>query len=314
MEAKMIQIMHKYIFFAIFLIPLFLMSCEEDFTPDSTKSEPTYVVEGFIEHGDDARFTYVTLSKTYPLFQGKGENIPLEYYIGGADVTVNYENEEVQLTEICTQSLTEEQKALVKGLLGVDSISSDIDLCFYVDFARQIKAMPGNSYDLQVSIDGKNITATTTIPEFVPLDSIKFKEEGIENYGTLRLFLTDPQENNYYRIKANIKNGAYNTRFNSVSDDLFFNGQTFDFPIGKPRDPNDANPDPNTIGLYTVGDTVNLEWSTIDFDHFEFWNTLEFAKRNQGPFSTYTRAKSNIDGGIGIWGGLNTKSYVHIVE
>lgn len=310
----MINSEHKYIFIFLVLILTFLVSCEEDFVPDSTNSKPTYVVEGFVEHGENARFTYVTISKTYPLFQGANENIPLEYYIGGAEVSVKYENEEVSLTEICTKSLTEEQKNLVKGLLGIDSISSDVDLCFYVDIARKIESIPGNSYDLNVSIDGKELTATTTIPEFVPLDSIVFKEEKIQDYGTLRLFLNDPQVENFYRIRANIRNGAYNTRFNSVANDIFFNGQTFDFPIGKPRDPNVENPDPNTIGLYTIGDTIDLQWSTIDFDHFEFWNTLEFARRNQGPFSTYTRAKSNIEGGIGIWGGMNTKSYLYIVE
>ncbi|MBK8777276.1 MAG: hypothetical protein IPO25_07635 [Saprospiraceae bacterium] len=32
-----------------------------------------------------------------------------------------------------------------------------------------------------------------------------------------------------------------------------------------------------------------------------FWNTLEFNKGSQGPFSSYTTINSNIIGGLGIW-------------
>ena len=65
----------------------------------------------------------------------------------------------------------------------------------------------------------------------------------------------------------------------------------------------------NTFGLFKIGDSVAIKWSAIDETHFNFWNTLEFNKGNQGPFSTYTTINSNIIGGLGNWGGYNSKIY-----
>ena len=44
------------------------------------------------------------------------------------------------------------------------------------------------------------------------------------------------------------------------------------------------------------------------------WNTLEFSNANQGPFASYTRLESNINGGLGIWGGLSVSYYTRVVE
>ena len=63
-----------------------------------------------------------------------------------------------------------------------------------------------------------------------------------------------------------------------------------------------------------VGDSVLIKWTTIDEAHFDFWNTLEFSNANQGPFSSYTRLQSNINGGLGIWGGYSVSYYSRTVE
>ena len=96
--------------------------------------------------------------------------------------------------------------------------------------------------------------------------------------------------------------------FSSVIDDRFFDGKEFEFPLTK-AEPLNEDIDPAEYGYFAVGDTVTLKWSTIDQEHFDFWNTLEFNRVNQGPFSSYTKVDFNIEGGIGIWGGYSSSFY-----
>jgi len=98
------------------------------------------------------------------------------------------------------------------------------------------------------------------------------------------------------------------TGFSSVEEDLFFDGKSFGFQLFNPATDN-GDVDPEEFGLYFVGDTMTLKWCTIDEANFDFWNTLEFARANQGPFSSYTRLQSNVTGALGIWGGYNVDYY-----
>jgi hypothetical protein len=98
-----------------------------------------------------------------------------------------------------------------------------------------------------------------------------------------------------------------------VVEDLFFDGKMFEFQLLNPRTTR-ADVDPDEFGLYFVGDTISIKWCTIDEAHFDFWNTLEFSSANQGPFSSYTRLESNIEGGLGIWGGYSVSYYTLPVE
>ena len=96
--------------------------------------------------------------------------------------------------------------------------------------------------------------------------------------------------------------------FGSVFSDDLLNGQTVEFPLDKgqnfePRGPDDFA----TYGQFTVGDKVILRWASMDKAHFDFWRTLEVDKLSAGsPFGTPTKIISNIDGGLGIWGGYGT--------
>ena len=96
-------------------------------------------------------------------------------------------------------------------------------------------------------------------------------------------------------------------------DDAFFDGDEFEFPLPE-AEPRNTNASPTTFGLYTLGDTVTLKWTTIDEGNFNFWNTLEFNAINQGPFAAYTRIESNVTGGLGVWGGYSSHYYTLIVE
>lgn len=293
---------------------LLLTSCQEAFIPDFADDPPTVVVEGYIQAGEQVIPPYVTIGKTYPLFQSGDEIRGPELFLGGAFVSVIHNGQIFPLTEICTADLDPALAEQALELIGLDSIFLDQDLCFYIDFNQSIVALEGESYDLRIFFEGKELTATTTIPSFVPIDSFNVSNElGIPGFRSMNAFITDPIGANFYRLKVGVNGGPIAADFSSVTDDVFFDGKAFEFPVAKPIDFT-MEIDPNTAGLFAVSDTARLEWQLLDEDHFEFWNTLEFARANQGPFATYSRAKSNIEGGIGIWGGSAIKYYTVIIE
>ncbi len=292
---------------------LIFVSCQEVFIPDFADEEPTVVVEGYIQAGPEAVPVFVTLSKTFPLFQTDTIKGP-ELFLGGATMRVEGNGQSVELTEICTNSLDPEVKELLINTLGIDEAFLDFDICFYTDLANEITALVGEEYDLIVQFEGEEIRANTSIPPFVAIDSFNiFNPGSFDTERQLTGFLSDPPEPNFYRLKLAVNGGPLRNPF-SVVDDVLFDNQTFEFPINNQPDPNEDDFDPNTAGLYEIGDTVLVQWQTIDMAHYDFWNTLEFARGNQGPFASYTRADSNIEGGIGIWGGSSVGYYNLIIE
>ena len=120
-------------------------------------------------------------------------------------------------------------------------------------------------------------------------------------------------EKDYYRYFTATNERALSAPFNSIIDDGFFNGLSFEFPLPESEAPS-QDFDFDTFGFYNIGDEVQIKWCTVDEAHFNFWNTLEFNRQNQGPFSSYTLIATNIEGGIGIWGGYSVSFYNLVVE
>ena len=186
-----------------------------------------------------------------------------------------------------------------------------------MDLDFEISGEIGKTYDLKIEVEDKILTASTTIPEHVPLEYIKFQKPSgnvADSLLELRTFIKDPEElTSYFRYFTAVDSEPLIPPFSSVFDDVFFNGKEFEFPLSK-AEPINEEIDPGEYGFFTVGDTVTLKWSTIDEAHFDFWNTLEFNRVNQGPFSSYTKVDFNISGGIGIWGGYSSTYYKMVAE
>ena len=57
-------------------------------------------------------------------------------------------------------------------------------------------------------------------------------------------------------------------------------------------------------GFYKVGDTIAVKFLTIGFNEHEFYTSYDENVGSQGDlFGTPVNARSNIDGGLGIWAG-----------
>jgi len=294
-----------------------LSSCETEFSPEPIENAEQIVVEGYIEAGENARPTYVILTKSLPFFDEISQEAFNNIFINDAEVKVFDGEEEYTLTELCISELTPDQMEIASEFLGVDATSEDVEFCVYIDLFGQITPEIGGRYDLTINTGGESLRATTTIPELVELDSLRFiptPGEDVDTLAQLEAFIQDPEGvDNYYRYFTQINSEPMIGGVPSVTDDRLFDGQFFAFPIAK-AERRDAEFNTTTYGYYFVGDTLTMRWATLDKEHFDFWNTLEFNALNQGPFSSYTRVDSNIEGGIGIWGAYATKYYSLIVE
>lgn len=308
---------HTHFVYSIFLLLIFLTACEEEYTPAKSPDGPKYVVEGYIEAGENPFPTYVILTKTFDFYSEIGPEQFTEAFVHDAEVRVDDGTKEVVLEEICFLDLPEEIREEVAGQFGFDADSLEINFCVYVDFLNQIQPQIGGQYDLTILAEGNMITATTMIPEHVPLNEMHFAPppgQPNDSLAQLRASISDPPgRRNFYRYFGSTNGGNLQTMFSSVEEDLFFDGKTFEFQIYNPATTK-GDVDPDIFGLYFVGDTIRIKWTTIDEAHFDFWNTLEFSNANQGPFSSYTRLQSNINGGLGIWGGYSVSYYERKVE
>jgi len=287
------------IFLTLTLIAALLSGCTEEFIPDTQEEDQQLVVEGFIEAGEGAMPTYVLLTKSVPFISTIDLNTFNELFVNDAKVTVSDGTRIVELIEYCLDDLPPEIRDAAAEALGFDSDSTTLNICAYVDLADAIM-----------------ITATTTIPDYVPLFNLRWDEPPGEPSDTLaRLWVTidDPaNEANFYRYFTEENDNGFITPFSSVVNDNFFDGKEFEFPLSK-AEPRDGDFDANSFGLYYRGDSIRIKWMTLDEAHYEFWNTLEFSRNNSGPFSSYNRVTSNVDGALGVWGGYAVRYYEELV-
>ncbi len=289
-----------------------LSACEETFIPETDPADQEIVVEGYIEAGDRPTPPYVILTRSFPFFREINANQINDSFVHDATVEVSNDEKSVLLTEFCFEELDATQKEFAAALLGVNPDSVGFNFCAYTDLSFSMMGEEGKTYQLAIDVGGKQLTATTSIPLHVPLDTLRFFPPPGEPNDTLlqlRCIVNDPGGvPNYYRYFSKINSGPFLASFTSVTDDRLFDGQRFEFPLSK-AEPVASDIDPLTFGLYHRGDTLTLKWVTFDKAHFDFWNTLEFNAANQGPFSNYTRVDHNIVGGLGIWGGLSATYY-----
>lgn len=275
----------KLLFKAIsFSVVLTLLACERNITVDLPVPEQKIVVEGYIENGQNA---IVTLTKTAAFFAPVDSASLISYLVLDAVVTVS-------------DGINTEQLMLT------------IDTSQYIPFvykSQTLTGQEGKTYTLTVVADGKTLTAVTTIPNAVALDSVWYKEqEGRDSLGFAWAHLTDPDTlGNCYRwfAKRMGKDKRFLAPLGSVFEDKFINGKSFDFAYNRGYEPNTySDEDENIRGYFSQGDTIAVKFCSIDRAHFDFWRIQEVQVSNNGnPFAAPAPIPSNINGGLGIWGG-----------
>lgn len=272
-----------------FLFALLLIACEDDFTAPGYQRK--VVVDGWIEPNQPAM---VLLTYSAPYFENIDSASLRKLMLNTAKVVVASGDTEEILS------------------LGFN------DQYFppYVYKGNSIRGQIGNTYTLTIISYGDTISATTTIPSKITLDSIWFKPlQGSDTLGTLMVRFSDPAfERNYYRFmtrRIGIDENWVPAYLANMSD-VIFDGQTIDLAILKGNE----NPLFHEDQIYFErGDTIRFKLSNMDRNTFEFWKSVQQElSKNDNPFtSTIVEIKSNILGGLGLWAGYGTSQYQLVV-
>lgn len=283
---------------AFLILILILTACEKNVTVEVPKADEQIVIEGYIETGTNP---FVILTRTLPFFGSINTSTSslLENTITGALVTIN--------NGTVVDTLTQ--------LAGTD---------YGIYTTTRMVGEIGKNYSLTVSVNGKVLSATTSIPNPVQLDSVWWKADGQrDSLGFAWAHLTDPdtlgncyrwfaRRMNRYTYGENAgkqKDSTFIAPQGSAFEDKFFNNRSFDFNAIRGQFLNSQKDDDQDIEriYFKRGDTIVVKFCSIDRAHFEFWRTEESQVGSNGnQFGSPAPITSNINGGLGIWGGYAT--------
>lgn len=300
------------------LTSVFLTACERTVDLDLPAGEPRLVVEGYLEPGLPP---VVLLTESQPVFAPFDAAAIAAAQVHGAVITVSTAGDtSVTLREIAADSLplAVRQALAQQAGLTLDPATGrfPVPLSLYsvLPGAGQaaLVGRPGRTYALRVEARGQLLTAVTSVPTPVPLDSLFFREptDPTLRDSLVQLFyrFRDPDTvGNATRYFTSVNSGPFLApRLTSVFTDEFVNGRTVDFALDRGR----TRFDPATgaaAALFHKGDTVTVRWCMIDQPHYRFWLSYENALNTNGsPLASPATLTTNVHGGLGIWGGYGS--------
>ena len=296
----------------IFIVILFL-SCTEEIEINIPNSGAEFVVNGHIENGQPAK---ILLTRSLPYFDPLNDETVFESFIHDATVTI-------------TNSLGEFEELTHNPLPGFT------DTWYYNYSGSSIIGEEQVTYTLEIVKDDTIVSAITTIPEIARIteDSLRFIYRPDDStYCYLIGHLLDPDTiGNCYRAFAKTKSQNWEEDLFYISmleqdgnyNDEYINGWNFTFPMYKGRgfwqewgeqenEDNEVDGSSGaTTGFWNVGDSVILKWSSVDRNAWDFWTSLEM-NNPAGPFGAPSDVNSNINGGLGVFGGYSSE-YIHLL-
>ncbi|EHQ26107.1 DUF4249 domain-containing protein [Mucilaginibacter paludis] len=154
---------------------------------------------------------------------------------------------------------------------------------------------PGNTYQLTVQVNGKVFTASSTMPQPVPLDSLYVQQqEGSNKDGSPLKYAFakyhDPAAaKNFYRFVQYVNNKKEKTIF--IADDEFTNGNTVNNRLSFSND----NDDP--ARNVKSGSQVTVEMLCLDPVIYQYWYSLENSAGGDGNNAAPSNPDTNLSGG-----------------
>lgn len=267
--------------FSLFLASLLLSACDADYI---IHEEPQLVVEGWIESGG---YPHVIVTTTIPVSEER-QNIDqiADCMVRWAKVTVSDGEREVILSGFADKSIMPP----------------------YIYRTTEMKGEVGKTYTLKVEYKDFVATATTTIPEIVPIKDIKQnKVEGTDDQYTLTLSFEDPEpKGNYYKVFSSpTPNGRqfFSTYLSVLSDEI--TGKQVDVEVY----PGHTFQDIENFNLFFKKDeTVSVRLCSIDKSAYNFWRDYSdiqsFGRNYMLPYTKTIR--TNMEGAYGYWCGYGS--------
>jgi Domain of unknown function (DUF4249) len=278
---------------ALLLLVFMMVGCEKTIDFNLQQNNAAVVIDGTIENGQPP---VVILSSTFNYFSNISSDLLSKSFLHGAVIKVG--------NGFQTQTLRE---------YAVVQPGSKDSLYYYssdpLQGANAFKGDFGRTYQLSVSVGGKEYMATTTIPVLAKkVDSIWWKPAPNNPDPSLVVLVgktTDPKGfGNYIRYFTSVNGGPFLPGLNSVFDDQIIDGTTYTVEIEKGVDRN-VKIDVENYSFFHRGDTAVLKFCNIDKTTYDFWRTMEFSYASIGnPFSSPTKVSGNIsNGALGYFGG-----------
>ena len=304
-------------------ILLILFSCTKEIEIPIENQSKQFVVTGHIEKGKPAT---VLLQRSLPYFDPiiLDLNDPLNSIIFKSLVN----NATIRLT-----TSNGESEILTEVIPNVN------DTWFY-NYAGTIIGQEGVSYRLEIEKEDTTLWSITTIPELPEIneDNLRFLYRPDDSaYCYLAGTLSDPDTiGNCYRAFSKTssndwgedpffmpmleQDGNYNDEYINGWEDFSFpmyKGRGFWQEWGKQEDETtDEEVDGSsgaTTGFWNIGDEVQVKWSAVDRGSWDFWISLQYNNPG-GPFGSPAQAKTNINGGLGVWGGSSSQYITRIAN
>jgi hypothetical protein len=163
-----------------------------------------------------------------------------------------------------------------------------------------MQGLPGHTYTLNVTANGKTYTASSTMPFAVNIDSVYTEKSRFGNEKLVTLQFTDPAGiANYYRL-IQIINGVQQKKFD-VTNDALNEGETLSYSFTQQG--NDSK--------LESGDEITIWLESIDKSVYEYFRT---AGREGGQSASPSNPTSNINNGaLGYFNACSVRKKLIIV-
>lgn len=252
--------------FAIIIVAMLLSSCEKEISIDLNSSDPQIVIDGSITDSPGPYYVTITESVNF----SDANNYPP---VTGALVVIS-------------------------DNAGTTDTLTEISAGIYQ--TKAIVGMPGNTYYLNVTNEGKNYFATSAMPQKVNLDTLKFEPISApgndDNYSALPIYKDPATPGNNYRFLLTVNGEPEDTYF--VDNDNIDNGLVNTRSL--------FNPD---IEI-SLDDTVKVEMRCIDTLTYTYFYTLsQITGGGPGGGTTPSNPPNNItgDNALGIFSAHTTQ-------
>ena len=250
------------------MLIILLSSCEKNIKIQSSNLPPKLVVDATIENNEQP---FVTLSKSLNYFDKLSLTQLQNSFENNAIVTISNSTRSIILREYAIP--------ISGGVIYVYAPNFNADTTF--------KGQLGKAYSLNIKTTNGNIyNATTTIPQLRKrVDSLRWEKAPPIIADTNRRiiygrFFEPTPLGDYVRVFTKVNSEPFYFAGNSVYDDIFVDGSSYEFKIDRNYSrvvpTNDEYRD-----FYTRGDTVTLKTSNIDKPSYDFWQIPFFEFKNR---------------------------------
>lgn len=273
----------------IILIAMIVLACQKEIVLEQPYYEKQVVVDGYIESG---HYAYIFLTASSPFLTEYDSVSITETFINNATITLTSSLGETEVLTLFRQNT------------------------FFPPFVYRsvsIKGKVGATYQLDVKVGGRLITATTTIPVPPVVDSI-YMEPSTDSTGILKASLHFNTGKNGYvlmQVKSTLSEENLHACYNPVLSIDADNTQAI-ANILRSREtsmyyvhPQEEYYSGYPKFQYSLNDSILVKIGSLDQEGFQVMKSVFLDQAsNENPFIFHNDLVTNINGGIGRWTGI----------